>query len=959
MASTTYLQQAYLAYFGRPADVSGLSFYADKTEASVVAAFSASAESQAFFGSLNTLAQINTIYQNLFNRAAEPAGLTYWAGEINAGRLSLAQASMGILAGAQNDDKLAVTNKLAAATAFTAALDTSAEMIGYQGSSVITSARAYLASVGSTAASLTAATATTALNASVATVVAAGVSGASSAAAGATFTLTTNLDSATNQTSVSATLSDTAAERTWGLTDTVSGTSATTDTLSTRIIGDANGTSYSGLTTSAIENVNVTYTDGADAADANSMAMGGFSGLTNIIVKDSTIINTTAAVDDSMSFTSVAAGVALQVSNNAAKLNVNYTGVGTATSGDSVTLNTAGGSTGDVTFADAAGDGFVTVNVVTSSATSTLQALAAGTDFTTLTVTGTAGLTVSDSLATTVTSVDASGNSGAVTLSATGASTLTAKGGSGTADVMTLAFGGSVSTGMAISGFETVRLQATATASVTGSLITGATTTRARASTTDISAVVLTLNEFASGTGINIVGTGTDAAQFSNAVTLVQTGASTGTADSVAITMSNGGVAVATTNTLTAGLITAANIETVTLAVSDFGNVNGSLTIANAKTLTLTGSAILDLATFTGSSALATIDAGAYTGKLTIGALTSVTGDLTFTGSTGVDIVTNAAVATAKTQTLNLGAGADQFTLSAALAAADSVLTVNAGAGDDTITWNEDASSTGVWTINGGDGTDTLIAGGLINADALTATISGIEKIDLRPNAGAATLNLTVATGYAETVTITEVSGTTTTINLNVAAGGTVSGANLSLIGYADGTDVLNYNSTASGNESFTFGALNGGAALTETYTVVATNGIDTITGFGAGANEDIVNATALSAFLNTTTEAVLNVTATDTAGAANDNILLLNAGVYYANAAAVVAATSAQTFGSGIAAATAHALIAYQTAAGSAVRIAEATLANAGGITAATDLVVLTGVTTITNLVASNFVID
>jgi len=194
MASTTYLQQAYLAYFGRPADVSGLSFYASKTEAQVVAAFSASTESQAFFGSLNTLAQINTIYQNLFNRAAEPAGLVYWAAEINAGRLSLAQASMGILAGAQNDDKLAVTNKLAAATAFTAALDTSAEMIGYQGSAVITSARTYLASVGSTAASLTAATATAALSASVATVVAAGTSTAST---GSTFTLTTDADELT------------------------------------------------------------------------------------------------------------------------------------------------------------------------------------------------------------------------------------------------------------------------------------------------------------------------------------------------------------------------------------------------------------------------------------------------------------------------------------------------------------------------------------------------------------------------------------------------------------------------------------------------------------------------------------------------------------------------------------------------------------------------------------------
>jgi len=194
MASTTYLQQAYLAYFGRPADVSGLSFYASRTEAQVVAAFSASPESQAFFGSLITSAQIEAIYQNLFNRAAENAGLTYWSNEISTGRLSLAQASMGILAGAQNDDKLAVTNKLAAATAFTAALDTSAEMAGYQGSSAITAARAYLAPVGSTAASLTAATTTAALSASVATVVAAGT-------AGEIFPLTTGDDTFTGTTS--------------------------------------------------------------------------------------------------------------------------------------------------------------------------------------------------------------------------------------------------------------------------------------------------------------------------------------------------------------------------------------------------------------------------------------------------------------------------------------------------------------------------------------------------------------------------------------------------------------------------------------------------------------------------------------------------------------------------------------------------------------------------------------
>lgn len=173
MASTTFLQQAYLAYFGRPADVSGMSFYKDKTEAEVVAAFSASPESQAFFGSMELLTKIDTIYQNLFNRAAEPAGLVYWANQVNSGQLSLAQAAMVILNGAQNDDKVAVTSKLAASAAFTAALDSNAEMLGYTGTASIAPARAFLASV-SDAATLASAIDATALNASVASVVGAG-----------------------------------------------------------------------------------------------------------------------------------------------------------------------------------------------------------------------------------------------------------------------------------------------------------------------------------------------------------------------------------------------------------------------------------------------------------------------------------------------------------------------------------------------------------------------------------------------------------------------------------------------------------------------------------------------------------------------------------------------------------------------------------------------------------------
>lgn len=181
-----------MAYFGRPADAAGLlTFGKDSvTEASVIASFSASAESQQFFGSMDTFQQINTIYKNLFNREAEPAGLTHWAGKINSGEVTLASAAMEILKNAQNSDKTAVANKLAASAAFTAAIDTTAEIIGYSGAAAIAPARAFLAAVTSDAASLTAATADAALAASVTAVVTAGANGP----AGQALTLTTGAD---------------------------------------------------------------------------------------------------------------------------------------------------------------------------------------------------------------------------------------------------------------------------------------------------------------------------------------------------------------------------------------------------------------------------------------------------------------------------------------------------------------------------------------------------------------------------------------------------------------------------------------------------------------------------------------------------------------------------------------------------------------------------------------------
>src|SRR5207253_475711 len=117
------LTDLYLAYFGRPPDFDGLRYYTTRPELTmdkIAAAFSESPESQAMYGSSFGPIQVNAIYQNLFGRAAEPAGVTYWTGEVAAGRITPAGAALAILQGAQNGDKLAVQNKLAVANALIA-----------------------------------------------------------------------------------------------------------------------------------------------------------------------------------------------------------------------------------------------------------------------------------------------------------------------------------------------------------------------------------------------------------------------------------------------------------------------------------------------------------------------------------------------------------------------------------------------------------------------------------------------------------------------------------------------------------------------------------------------------------------------------------------------------------------------------------------------------------------------
>lgn len=158
MAATDYfnqIQQLYVAYFGRPADPEGLSYWAAEADTngslgSVIANFAISAESNTLFGNLSTKQLVTAIYANVFSREPEAKGLAYWTSQIESGAISSAQAAWTILQSAGTEDTKAVQNKLAAANAFTANVDTSAEISGYSGAKAANIARAFLAKIDST-----------------------------------------------------------------------------------------------------------------------------------------------------------------------------------------------------------------------------------------------------------------------------------------------------------------------------------------------------------------------------------------------------------------------------------------------------------------------------------------------------------------------------------------------------------------------------------------------------------------------------------------------------------------------------------------------------------------------------------------------------------------------------------------------------------------------------------------
>jgi len=154
MADTnTQVEQLYVAYFSRPADPAGLSYWANilATDPNgyqkISSAFSSSQEYKDTYANMDNNAVVSAVYSHLFGRPAESAGVSYWSDLLNQHKITIDNVVTQIAAGAQGTDLYAYTAKVAVAGAFTARVDTADEKTAYSGTAANKIAVDYIASV--------------------------------------------------------------------------------------------------------------------------------------------------------------------------------------------------------------------------------------------------------------------------------------------------------------------------------------------------------------------------------------------------------------------------------------------------------------------------------------------------------------------------------------------------------------------------------------------------------------------------------------------------------------------------------------------------------------------------------------------------------------------------------------------------------------------------------------------
>lgn len=689
---TEAVQKLYVAYFNRPADAAGLTYWESVVTAAkgdttaVSAAFAASAEYKATFAGQNEYQIINTIYKNLFGRDAEPAGLNYWGQALLNKTITIDLAVKTISEAALTTDATAYKNKVAAATAFTAALDTTEEILNYSGDAANAAAKVFIAGV-TTDATLAAAIAPAALAATVAAVTTPFV-------APVTLNLTVGIDTATGGAGndiINATTSTGANALT--TFDAING-GAGIDTLRFVDTGTAVNGQFSIPTGATVTNVEVVSIATVGGANVSTKAM---AGVTDLQVSAA---GTAAVVLDAANTTNVVLSSAT-------------TGTTTVTGGKAVTASLATGA-GDVSVI---GSGLTTVTINGGAAVivdnqDSAAVTAKGTTLTSVTLNAITGATAALSGASlTNVSLNAIAQAGTVTVV------------NGTADhTLNLATAG---TGYTAAGAAAPVLVVDAAAATVAVTATGAKSNLAL--------------DAAAATKVTVAGAGVVALDLNSAtstkITTVDASAATG-----AVTLTDMATSIRTVTTGSAN----DSVAFSALTVKDDTTTVGVDETKNATVSTGAGDDVITLTT--SGNGKVTVDAGA--GNDTVAVTTRGTEILDVNLGDGNDTFT-AAVAVNGTDIINAGAGVDTLTLSLVGSA-----NIGAFAGFDIFDTTGLARTLDVDILATKNTVAEFIAAGNVGAGAALINVGAGVGVRATADMAGSTLAVTQKTAGALTVTV-------------------------------------------------------------------------------------------------------------------------------------------------------------------------------------------------------------
>jgi hypothetical protein len=850
---TSLVQQFYVGFYGRPADAAGLAYWSERVDffngdfTSVLNAFANSAEADEYVytdpdtGDKYTNTElVENVYQDLFGRAADAAGLEWYVGKLDSGEYTVQDVVKRVIDGAQGDDSTVLANKVKVAEYFTDNLGDAT-----YGADEITDARAVLSGVEADDASVLAA-----LDLADSTIEDMG------GGAGETFTLTTGVDYITGTSGndiVRGTLDGTiVSESTLNALDEIDGAAGTDTlkistsdtgaidlpTLSSVEVIEVSGTQDVSIDTSAVADVtdlkvikagdDITATAGATtdvdvtvkAANYNDVVV---SGGTNVNVKLTDVVDDGAGDENDITIgtgaTAPAGDVVVEATAKAAADSVDIdmgdidiTGGKTISVtqnvGDSSAL-VAGGtspthSQGDVTIAAAA-----TTTDVTVKQDATVGPLNGATavtgvnevvsvKFEALDATETMVLTDGVNLLTFTASKDLTAAQVAAAfanLSADAVKPASAAGDTqGSQIVANGVFTGALAGWNSGAASDDTVIFTAKTAGTTGLNDGGGNGTAVPTVTTaTVTPVVGVEPRLGVNAGVvDITGAAALATVTVDAysgLSQIQ-GASNDALDTV--NLSNGAAfdiisAAATLDlnltNVTGAVDVAAGTTTLNAKVETTETTAATLVSASAKTVNVSGTGLVSGTTATGLTAATAINttgmtAGAATFTIAAGTATS------YSGGAGTDSVTVSNANTAITKAIDLGAGNDTLKLDVVgvTTVAVPTATLKGGAGTDTLSMRvEDADAL--------DG-NTTFAGKLDSFEQLTLNNAGTggETINL---ANLGFTDYVTTTGSAGTLTLNNLDSNGTVVITAAAIGGYTIGVKDAATGEADVANVM------------------------------------------------------------------------------------------------------------------------------------------------------------------------